>query len=61
MYYIMSDDDEIIDSMTKCPTRDELDKLAQSFGCDVWVMKGEHTGMSSSAYSKEQNRKGEVE
>ena len=62
MYYIMSEySGKVLDEYSRCPTQEELDKIALSFG-DVWVMQGQHTGMESRAYSKEQERrKGEAE
>jgi len=52
-YYLLirEDDDEVLDWMPKLPTQDELNNIAKIFGCDVWVLCGEHTGLKASVSS----------
>jgi hypothetical protein len=48
MYYLLSDADEILDVLgERAPTQDDVDRAARMFGCSVWVLRGEHTGMSA--------------
>jgi len=46
MFYIMSDDGELIESVERCPTTDELAELADECDCDLWVIRGEHAGIT---------------
>jgi hypothetical protein len=47
MYYIMGEDDEILDVLSKLPDQEQVDRAAAMFGCTVCVMRGEHTGLSA--------------
>lgn len=48
MYYIMSEEDShILESQSKRPTSKELQDAANFFDCALYVIQGEHTGMSA--------------
>ena len=53
MYYIMDEDYEILDVLTKFPDQEQVDRAARMFGCDVWVMRGEHTGLTGTFVKEE--------
>lgn len=48
MYYIMSEGGSgILDSVDRRPDQDKLDEMAQYFECDIYVILGEHTGLTA--------------
>jgi TusA-related sulfurtransferase len=48
MYYLLNNDDEIIDVLgERPPAQNDVDRAAKMFGYYVWVLRGEHTGMSA--------------
>jgi len=47
MYYVMSDDDQILDTLNSRPSQDAADRAARMFGCNVWIMQGQHTGIEA--------------
>ncbi len=53
MYYIMSYEDRILESVNQPPTQDELQAEANFFGCSVYVIDGEHYGMTADPEDKE--------
>ena len=47
MYYIISEDNgQLIELQESCPTTDELATLAEECECDLWVIEGEHSGIT---------------
>lgn len=47
MFYIMSDDDRIIEQYNSCPTLDDLEELANECHLHyLWVIRGEHSGIT---------------
>lgn len=48
MYYIMSSEtDCILETVSTPPTQDELQTEADFFNCAVYVIEGQHYGMSA--------------
>lgn len=45
MYYIVSDEGQIVDSGWHCLDLDELREFAQELKCGLWILQGEHTGL----------------
>lgn len=53
MYYIMSYEDRILESVNQPPTQAELQAEANFFGCSVYVIDGEHYGMTADPEDEE--------
>lgn len=48
MYYILTENgSQIVDSQMHRPTQAELDGMAQEFKCSLYVIEGEHYGMTA--------------
>ena len=48
IYYIMSEEgSHILETQSNCPTAKELQETANFMSCAVYVIQGEHTGMSA--------------
>ena len=47
MYYIIGCEDQILESVSMPPTQDELQAEANFFDCSVYVIRGEHYGMTA--------------
>lgn len=48
MYYIMSEEgSHILESQSNRPTAKELQETANFMRCEIYVIQGEHTGMSA--------------
>ena len=45
-FYIMSDDGQLIERQDECPSADDLRELAEECECDLWVIRGEHAGIT---------------
>jgi hypothetical protein len=53
-YYIISEEDSsILGSQMRPPTQEELQEDADFFGVGVWVLDGEHYGMTAEPKRKE--------
>jgi len=47
MYYIVCEDSgQIIESSWSVPSLDELRTLAEQCECDLWVIEGQHSGIT---------------
>ena len=46
MFYIVSEDGQIIEQSWGCPTMEWLSALAHECKCDLWVIEGEHSGIT---------------
>lgn len=47
MYYIMSTDSgQLIEQYNSCPDTVDLRKLAEECKCDLWVIDGQHAGIT---------------
>ncbi len=60
MYYIMSESDgKILETSMSVPTQEELQEIANYMDCDVYVIQGEHFGMTAAPrYDDEGDRPG---
>lgn len=48
MFYIVNEEDgHILESQDKRPDTDELQAMANSFNCSIYVIRGEHAGMTA--------------
>jgi len=45
MFYIVSTEGQIVESLYHCPTLEELRELAEECECGLWVIRGEHIGI----------------
>ena len=45
-FYIMSDDGQLIERQDACPSEDDLRELAYECECNLWVIRGEHAGIT---------------
>lgn len=57
MYYVISDNGQIVESYDRRPTQEQLQADADYFNCEVYVIDGEHTGLTASP--KSANEEGE--
>lgn len=46
MYFIMADS-QIVGEVYSCPTDADLQEWANDLDCEVWVLQGEHFGMTA--------------
>lgn len=52
MYYIMSwDNDEILET-SECMSEEIIQQAAEYFDCDVYAIRGEHSGFTASRPTK---------
>ena len=45
-FYIMSDDGQLIECQDERPSEDDLRELAYECECNLWVINGEHAGIT---------------
>ena len=45
-FYIMSDDGQLIECQDERPSEDDLRELAYECECNLWVIRGEHAGIT---------------
>jgi hypothetical protein len=45
-YYIMSHDGQLIERLDSCPSTSDLREIAEECECDLYVIEGEHSGIT---------------
>lgn len=59
MYYIMSENENrILDTDFYPPTEDDLQAQANYYNCAVYVIEGQHYGMSAEPQSEDKEQEG---
>lgn len=60
MYYIIAEDTgQIVEQYDRCPTQEQLQAEANAFRCAVYVIDGEHAGLSATPTVTEEDDKDE--